>query len=51
MEKIKNAAMSAATMVEPTGVLARMEIRMPITAQLTDTTAEQMVTPLKLRKS
>ena len=34
-------------MVEPTGVPARMETRMPSTAQLTDSTADQTVTDRK----
>ena len=44
-----NAAISTATMVEPTGVSPRTEIRIPSSAQITDRTAEQIVTPLKLR--
>ena len=36
------------TMVEPTGVPATMETRMPVKAQKTDRTAEQTVTDLKL---
>ena len=43
-----NAAISTATMVEPTGVPARMDSRMPHTAQNTDSTAEQIVTERKL---
>ncbi len=42
--------MSTATIVEPTGVLQSMEIRIPSRAHVTDKTAEQTVTPLKLRK-
>lgn len=34
-------------MVEPTGVPAKMDIRIPLNAQTTDKTAEQMVTALK----
>lgn len=41
------ATMSTATMVEPTGVPARTEATMPTKAQLTDNTAEQMVTARK----
>lgn len=39
--------MSTATMVEPTGVPARMEIRMPSVAQQTERTAAQIVTARK----
>ena len=46
-EQIKNARISTATMVEPTGVPAKMEIKMPSAAQLTDSTAEQTVTDRK----
>lgn len=46
-EKIRNAKMSTATMVEPTGVPARMEIRMPSAAQQTERTAAQIVTARK----
>ena len=46
---IKKTSISAATIVEPTGVPLRMEISIPITAQDTDNRAEQMVTLLKLR--
>ncbi len=35
-------------MVEPTGVPARMEIRMPAAAPVTETAAEQRVTARKL---
>lgn len=45
---IKNAARSAATIVLPTGVPARMEIKRPATEQKTETTAEQRVTERKL---
>ena len=45
---IKNAARSAATIVLPTGVPARMEIKRPATEQTTETTAEQRVTERKL---
>lgn len=40
--------MSAATIVEPTGVPASMDISMPINVQMTDKTAEHAVTDLKL---
>ena len=46
-EQIKNARISAATMVEPTGVPAKMEIKMPSAVQFTDSTAEQTVTDQK----
>src|SRR5699024_8950584 len=49
--KRANTPRSTATMVEPTGVPARMEIRMPAAAPATETTAEQMVTALKLLNS
>ena len=42
--------MSAATMVEPTGVPATMETSMPASAQQTDRIAEQTVTERKLLK-
>ena len=45
---IKNAARSAATIVLPTGVPARIEIKRPATEQTTETTAEQRVTERKL---
>ena len=40
--------MSAVTMVEPTGVEARMDMIIPAAAHTTDITAEQMITPRKL---
>lgn len=40
--------MFAATIVEPTGVPAKMAIRIPKTAQTTEIIAEQIVTDLKL---
>ena len=46
--KIANAAMSAITIVAPTGVFTRIEIRIPTAAQHTDRHAEQTVTDLKL---
>jgi hypothetical protein len=48
MLKMKKPAMSAATMVEPTGVPVTIEIRKPTAAQVIDTTTEQIVTDLKL---
>ena len=47
-ENTANATMSAATMVEPTGVSIRMDTKMPVSAHSTDSAAEQIVTPLKL---
>ena len=46
-----NAATSAATIVDPTGVPAKIEITIPESAQSTDRTAEKIVTILKLWKS
>ncbi len=43
----KNTIISAATMVAPTGVETRIEIKIPTSAQLTEITAEQMTTCLK----
>jgi len=40
--------MSMATIVEPTGVEARIEIMIPVRAQITDIIAEQIITDLKL---
>ena len=48
--KIRKAAISAVTMVDPTGVLPTMEIRMPISAHVTESNAEHIVTALKLLK-
>lgn len=42
---------SAATMVDPTGVPASMDIIIPESAHITDKTAEHIVTLLKLLKS
>lgn len=47
-ENRAKAAMSTATMVDPTGVPARMDIRIPINAQITESMAEHMVTDRKL---
>ena len=44
----QNPAMSAATIVDPTGVPARMETMIPNAAQKTENKAEQIVTLLKL---
>lgn len=43
--------MSTATMVEPTGVPPRMEIKIPSKAQNTERIAEQIVTALKFLKT
>ena len=47
-EQSPNAIASAATMVEPTGVPARIDARIPSSAQVTESSAEQTVTLLKL---
>lgn len=44
MQLIIKATIFIATIVEPTGVPARMDNRIPITAQITDNTTEQTVT-------
>ena len=48
---MRKAARSAATMVLPTGVPARIEIKRPATEHTTETTAEHTVTLLKLLKT
>ena len=45
-KKIKNTAISATTMVGPTGVPAKMETSIPVAVQTTETIAELMVTDL-----
>lgn len=45
-----NEAMFTATIVEPTGVPARIEIKMPTVAQITESTAAHTVTARKLLK-
>ena len=50
MEHRKKAATFAATMVDPTGVPARIDTNIPISAQTTDSTTEQTVTERKLLK-
>ena len=45
---MKKPAISTATIVDPTGVPASIEIRMSSRAQLTENIAEQIVTALKL---
>lgn len=47
----RNATRSAMTMVAPTGVEASIEISSPTTAQTTEITAAQKITPRKLRNS
>ena len=51
MLKMKNTAMSAVTIVEPTGVEKSMEAIMPIPAHITDITEEHIITLLKLLKT
>ena len=51
MEHRKKAATFAATMVDPTGVPARIDTNIPISAQTTDSTTEQTVTEQKLLNS
>ena len=46
--KTPNATISTTTMVEPTGVPARIAVTSPIAAQTTDMIAAQIVTDLKL---
>ena len=48
---MRKAARSAATIVEPTGVPARIEIKRPAIEQTTETAAEQIVTERKLLKT
>ena len=48
MQSRKYTAMFAATMVEPTGVPPTMATSMPASAHVTESAAEQRVTPLKL---
>ena len=50
MRIAKNATISTATIVEPTGVPSSTEIIIPKNAQTTEKTAEQIVTDLKLLK-
>lgn len=49
--KMKNTIMSADTIVEPTGVEKIIALRIPMTAAVTDITAEHTITALKLLKS
>ena len=48
MQHIVNTPTSTATMVDPTGVPARMDITIPAKALMTERIAEQTVTFLKL---
>lgn len=48
IEQMTKATISTATMVEPTGVPAKMEARIPKTAQNTENIAENTMTDLKL---
>ena len=48
---MKNAAISAVTIVEPTGVEQSIERIIPVPAQITEITAEQTITALKLLKT
>lgn len=48
---VTNATASVATIVDPTGVPANMEMMIPEKAQRTAKTAEQTVTPRKLLQS
>ena len=48
MQNIINTTISAVTIVAPTGVENRMDNIIPVPAQITDMTAEQMITLLKL---
>jgi hypothetical protein len=50
-EKMPKTAMSAQTMVAPTGVEKSIEMMMPAKAQKTEMQAEQIITERKLRKS
>ena len=49
-ENIKNAIISAATIVDPTGVPAKIEIIIPIVEHITEKITEHIVTVLKLLK-
>lgn len=48
MQNNAKAIISAATTVEPTGVENRIDARIPVAAQITDNTAEQIITLRKL---
>ena len=49
-EQIRNATISTATIVEPTGGPNKIAIKSPNVAHTTDNTTEQMVTDKKLLK-
>ena len=51
MEHRKKDTTFAATIVDPTGVPARIDTNIPISAQTTDSTTEQTVTERKLLNS
>ena len=51
MQNIKNTIISATTIVEPTGVPARIEMIIPKKVQTTERIAEHIVTDLKLLKT
>ena len=48
IQNTKNTTISAETIVEPTGVEARIDIIIPVAAHTTEIIAEQMITPRKL---
>ena len=50
IKHITNKRKSTATIVDPTGVPAKRETRIPINAQITDEIAEKIVTILKFLK-
>ena len=50
IQQITNAARSAATIVEPTGVPAKIETMIPNAAQMTESTEEDIITLRKLLK-
>ena len=51
MKQMRNATMSAATIVEPTGVPARMAAMIPVSEQITEIVAAATVTVKKLLKT
>lgn len=51
MIHIINAIKSVITIVAPTGVDARIEVKIPTTVQITEITADKITTPLKLLNS
>ena len=48
MYAAKNGTISTLTMVHPTGVPHKMDTKIPVTAPMTDTTAETQTHPRKL---